>query len=200
MSLSSLPPPPRPLPLPLWRAVALAALLPVINLCLAPAAAAQPVAAAARPAKAAGARAGPRQARPIQPRRRVRPAAGQASARPVPVPEASDAATARAYRKDAARHLYSLNLDSVYRGRLPPLLYAVGVLQVHIDRQGRVGSISWMRAPRHAPEVMRAIERLVRAAEPFPPPARAGGLVYTDTWLWHRSGRWQLDTLTEGQD
>jgi protein TonB len=27
-----------------------------------------------------------------------------------------------------------------------------------------------------------------------------GGLVYTDTWLWHKSGQWQLDTLTEGQD
>lgn len=63
---------------------------------------------------------------PIKPRKRVRPAAGQSSARPVPVPEASDAATARAYRKDAARHLYSLNLGSIYKGRMPPLLYAVG--------------------------------------------------------------------------
>ncbi|MCC2635699.1 MAG: hypothetical protein K0S48_3585, partial [Ramlibacter sp.] len=25
-------------------------------------------------------------------------------------------------------------------------------------------------------------------------------VVYTDTWLWHKSGRFQLDTLTEGQD
>ena len=139
-------------------------------------------------------------ARSIKPRRRVRPAAGQSSARPVPVPEASDAATARAYRKDAARHLYSLNLGSIYQGRMPPLLYAIGVLQVHVDGQGRVGTISWMRAPSHAPEVMRQIERLVRAAEPFPPPARVGGLIYTDTWLWHKSGKWQLDTLTEGQD
>ena len=139
-------------------------------------------------------------ARSIKPRRRGRPAAGQSSARPVPVPEASDAATARAYRKDAARHLYSLNLGSIYQGRMPPLLYAIGVLQVHVDGQGRVGTISWMRAPSHAPEVMRQIERLVRAAEPFPPPARVGGLIYTDTWLWHKSGKWQLDTLTEGQD
>ncbi len=183
------------------RAARLAALFLLAGtIGLAPPAWAQASGAAARPAKAASPRATPRKAKPIQPRRRVRPAAGQSSARPVPVPEASDAATARAYRKDAARHLYSLNLGKVYRGRLPPLLYAVGVLQVQIDRQGRVGSISWMRAPNHAPEVMRAIERLVRAAEPFPPPTRAGGLVYTDTWLWHKSGQWQLDTLTEGQD
>ena len=54
-------------------------------------AAAKPAAGKARPS-------------PVKPRRRVRPAAGQASARPVPVPDASDAATARAYRQDAARH------------------------------------------------------------------------------------------------
>jgi periplasmic protein TonB len=27
-----------------------------------------------------------------------------------------------------------------------------------------------------------------------------GKVVYTDTWLWDKSGRFQLDTLTEGQD
>jgi hypothetical protein len=27
-----------------------------------------------------------------------------------------------------------------------------------------------------------------------------GGVVYTDTWLWHISGKFQLDTLTEGQN
>ena len=161
-------------------------------------------AAQAQPAKtrtASSAKPAPSKRKPgIQPRRPMRPAAGQSSARPVPIPNASDAATARAYRKDAATHLYSLHLDDIYKGRMPPLLYAIGVLQVHIDQEGRVGTISWMRAPRHAPEVMRAIERMVRAAAPFPPPSRLGGLIYTDTWLWHKSGKWQLDTLTEGQD
>ena len=41
--------------------------------------------------------------------------------------------------------------------------------------------------------------RTVRAAAPFPAPARMGRVTYTDTWLWDRSGRFQLDTLTEGQ-
>jgi protein TonB len=26
-----------------------------------------------------------------------------------------------------------------------------------------------------------------------------GKVTYTDVWLWHSSGRFQLDTLTEGQ-
>ena len=123
-----------------------------------------------------------------------------------PVPAArgsarnSSAASPRAYREDGASHLYGLNADRIYKGRLPPLLYAVGVMNVEIDRVGRVTRLDWLRAPRHAPEVMADIERTIRQASPFPAPVRLGKVVYTDTWLWHKSGKFQLDTLTEGQD
>ncbi len=119
---------------------------------------------------------------------------------PVTNPHVSQAATPRAYRKDAAGHLYGLHGNRIYKGRMPPLLYAVGVLQVDVDKHGRVQQVSWMRAPKHAPEVMAEIEKMVRAAAPYPAPARMGRVTYTDTWLWHKSGRFQLDTLTEGQD
>ena len=112
----------------------------------------------------------------------------------------SSATTPRAYRSDAATHLYGLNRERIYKGRLPPLLHAVAVLQVEVGPDGNVRSLSWMRAPSHAPEVVAEIERTVRAAAPFPAPAHMGRVVYTDTWLWHKSGRFQLDTLTEGQD
>ena len=111
----------------------------------------------------------------------------------------SQAPTPRDYRRDAASHLYAKNSDRIYSGKMPPLLYAVGVLQVDIDRAGRVTDIRWMRAPTQAPEVMAEIERSVRAAAPYPAPVRIGKVTYTDTWLWHKSGRFQLDTLTEGQ-
>jgi hypothetical protein len=111
----------------------------------------------------------------------------------------SNAATPRAYRADAAAHLYAKNNTRIYKGKLPPLLYAVGVLQVDVDGRGNVRALHWMRAPSHAPEVVAEIERTVRAAAPFPVPARMGHVTYTDTWLWHKSGRFQLDTLTEGQ-
>ena len=112
----------------------------------------------------------------------------------------SAAASPRAYREDGATHLYGLNADRIYKGRMPPLLYAVGVLNVEIDRVGRVTRLDWLRAPRHAPEVVAEIERTIRQASPFPAPVRLGKVVYTDTWLWHKSGKFQLDTLTEGQD
>jgi hypothetical protein len=134
------------------------------------------------------------------------PAAPGSDARvtgPVPAAQgsarASGAATPRAYRQDAATLLYGLNAQRIYKGKLPPLLYAIGVLEVDIDRAGRVTALRWMRAPRHAPEVVKEIERTVRAAAPFPVPARMQRVTYTDTWLWDKSGHFQLDTLTEGQ-
>ncbi|VWX62423.1 conserved hypothetical protein [Burkholderiales bacterium 8X] len=114
-------------------------------------------------------------------------------------PRPSDAGNARDYRKDAARHLYEVNKQRVYGGKLPPLLYAVGTLQVNLDANGRVLSMNWMRAPRHAPEVIKEIERTVLQASPFPAASRLGKVTYTDTWLWDKGGHFQLDTLSEGQ-
>ena len=111
----------------------------------------------------------------------------------------SNASTPRAYREDGASHLYGLNANRIYKGKMPPLLYAIGVMNVEIDKTGRVTRLDWLRAPRHAPEVMAEIERTIRSAAPFPAPTRMGKVVYTDTWLWHVSGKFQLDTLTEGQ-
>ena len=123
---------------------------------------------------------------------------------PIPSTEgsarSSAATTPRAYRADGATHLYGLNSERIFKGRMPPLLYAIGVLNVEIDRVGRVTRLDWMRAPNHAPEVVAEIERTVRSAAPFPAPSRMGKVVYTDTWLWHKSGKFQLDTLTEGQN
>ncbi len=112
----------------------------------------------------------------------------------------SPATTPRAYRESGASHLYGLHADRIYKGRMPPLLYAVGVLNVEINQVGIVTRLDWMRAPRHAPEVIAEIERMIQKASPFPAPTRLGKVVYTDTWLWHKSGKFQLDTLTEGQN
>ena len=117
----------------------------------------------------------------------------------LPPARASAATTPLAYRRDAASHLYGHNAGRIFQGKLPPNLYAIGVLQVDVDGRGNVARLNWMRAPTHAPEVIAEIERTVRQAAPFPAPARLGRVTYTDVWLWHSSGNFQLDTLTEGQ-
>ena len=125
-------------------------------------------------------------------------------AKPVEVPQvqlpSSNARNPHEYRVDAAKHLYKLNGERIFKGRLPPMLYAVGVLDVEVDKQGQVTRTYWVRAPNHAPEVMKEIEKTVRLAAPYPVPAHMSKVVYSDVWLWHKSGRFQLDTLTEGQD
>lgn len=124
----------------------------------------------------------------------------------VPEPEpphtgpTSLARTSKEYRKDAAAHLYGHQSHRIYKGRMPPMLEAVGVLNVDIDHKGQVKGIEWMRAPKHVPMVMAEIERMVRSAAPYPAPKHLRQVTYTETWLWHKSGRFQLDTLTEGQD
>jgi protein TonB len=140
------------------------------------------------------------------------PAAPVAKPEPTPEPvigpiagpagsaRASAAPTPRLYRESGATHIYGLNANRIYKGRMPPLLYAVGVINVEINQVGIVTKLDWMRAPRHAPEVIAEIERTIKAASPFPAPVRMGKVVYTDTWLWHKSGKFQLDTLTEGQN
>ena len=131
-----------------------------------------------------------------QPNAVAQPAATAAA----PSPAKSAARNAKDYRKDAASHLYARHSQSIYKGRLPPMLEAVGVLNVDIDRYGSVKSVQWMRAPRHVPQVMHQIERMVIAAAPYPVPQHMSQVTYSDVWLWHKSGKFQLDTLTEGQD
>lgn len=103
------------------------------------------------------------------------------------------------YRQDAARHIYAFNQYRIHEGKLPPLLYAIGVVTFEVREDGKIQSFDWMRKPNQAPEVIQEIERTIKAAEPFPAPIRLGRVRYTETWLWHKSGKFQLDTLTEGQ-
>lgn len=115
------------------------------------------------------------------------------------LPTVSYATSELAYRRDGATHLYAHNPARIYKGVLKPHLYAIGVVDVFLDRQGRVTKIEWRRAPRHAPEVMAEIERTIREAAPYPIAVKLGRVVYSDIWLWDKSGKFQLDTLTEGQ-
>ena len=43
------------------------------------------------------------------------------------------------------------------------------------------------------------IAELIRASSPFPSPGKLGAHTYVDTWLWDKSGNFQIDSLTLGQ-
>jgi len=116
------------------------------------------------------------------------------------VASVSTAADPRAYRIDAARHLYAAYKDQIYKGKLPPLVHAIVVCETEVDEQGQVRDVRMIRVPSHAPDVVVRVREMIRAAGPLPMPARlGGGTKYMEVWLVDRSGRFQLDTLTEGQ-
>ena len=115
------------------------------------------------------------------------------------VPDASTAADAKAYRKDGARHIYAAYRDQIYKGKLPPLIHAIVVAEVDLDDAGNVRDVNMIRTPSHAPDVTERVRQMIRAASPLPAPKRMGGTKYLDIWLVDKSGRFQLDTLTEGQ-
>jgi periplasmic protein TonB len=126
------------------------------------------------------------------------PASSNRPAAAPPSASASSASSEKAYRQDGARHLYAKHSGKVFKGMLPPNIPAVGVVDTFIDSRGNVTSIVWRRKPSDQ-TFMPITESMIRAAAPFPVPAKMGKVVYSDIWLWEAGGRFQLDTLTEGQ-
>ena len=106
----------------------------------------------------------------------------------------------KAYRKTGAGHIYKKYPSRIYPTKIPPLVYAVVVVETHVEADGRVRKVSFSRTPSHAPEVPPMIAQLITDASPLPaPPSSVGAHTYVETWLWDRGGKFQLDTLTKGQ-
>jgi hypothetical protein len=111
----------------------------------------------------------------------------------------SHATSEKAYRVDGARALYAAYAGSIYKGKLPPMLYAIVVVETEIDARGNVRAVRFLRTPSHAPEVTARVRDMIYKAAPLPAPGRLGTVKYVETWLVDKSGKFQLDTLTEGQ-
>ncbi len=110
----------------------------------------------------------------------------------------SQAETPLEYRGDGARHIYAAYGKQIHKGKMPPLLYGIAIIETEIDSQGVVQNVRVVRQPAAA-EVAPWAVNMIKAASPFPAPAKMGTVRYTDIWLVDKSGRFQLDTLTEGQ-
>ena len=116
-------------------------------------------------------------------------------------PEPSAAGDERAYRADAARHVYRAYASRIYKGKLPPMMYAVMITDTELDADGTVRSVTVARPPAAAKEVTPWVMALIRGASPFPAPRQLGegGTLWREIWLVDKSGRFQVDSLTEGQ-
>ena len=131
------------------------------------------------------------------------PALAQFSMVPAPLcppPRESAQDGEREYRLDASRHIYSCFPMRVYRGKLPPLLYGVMMVETEIDATGQVVNVAIIRKPA-ADEVAPWVVAMIKRAAPFPAPARLPGqrAKFTEIFLVDKSGLFQADSLTEGQ-
>jgi hypothetical protein len=102
-----------------------------------------------------------------------------------------------AYRAVAARHVYEVHRQRIFKGKLPPLLYAIAVTETVVDTNGKVLSVRIIRQPAAAKDVGPWVVSLIRSASPFPRPGSRTRFI--ETWLVDKSKTFQLDSLTEGQ-
>lgn len=115
-------------------------------------------------------------------------------------PRASAAEIETEYRIDAGRHIYAAYPMRIYRGKLPPLLYGIMMVETELDATGQVINVSVVRKPA-ADEIAPWVLAMVRRAAPYPAPAavQGGTVKFTETWFVDKSGLFQLHSLTEGQ-
>lgn len=119
-----------------------------------------------------------------------------------PIPTPPPTRTLDAYKADVARHVMQRNPERVFEGELPPMLPAVVVLNITVDRAGQLLEVQVQRSrDQGASEVALAS---LRRSGPLPPPdglgpAHADLMTFSETFLFGERYRFQLRTLAGPQ-
>ena len=108
--------------------------------------------------------------------------------------------THESYKKAVAERIASLSPD-VFTGQLPELFKSIVVLDITIDRDGRLVQVLVRRSNGYEALERKAIESVQRAA-PFGAPAftvrgRDGSVNFLETFLFRDDGRFRIRTLVE---
>ena len=106
------------------------------------------------------------------------------------------------YKRDFAQRVVRGNRN-VFEEPLPKMLKSVVVLDVTIDRDGKVAALSVRRSNGYK-DLEKVAMNSVRDAAPFQSPSRAlgrrdGSINFLETFLFRDDGRFQVRTLAEAQ-
>lgn len=105
------------------------------------------------------------------------------------------------YKTQVARHVLQHNPNLAFSGTLPPLMPAIVVLRITVDRQGQMTGVEVQRS-RDANASRVAVDSLWRSL-PLPPPQRLaqadGKLTFSETFLFGERYRYQLRSLEPPQ-
>lgn len=140
---------------------------------------------------------------------------GCASPPPVPVEERSTVAIERAptpalplaltldaYKANVARHVLARNAERSFSGPLPPMLPAIVVLSITVDRDGRLTDVRVQRS--RDPDATRVALASMLRSGPLPRPegllaANSRAMTFSETFLFDRDYRFQLRSVAGPQ-
>ena len=105
------------------------------------------------------------------------------------------------YKTQVAQHVLQHNPDHNYTGKLPPMLPAIVVLEITVDRDGQLADVEVQRS--RDDDASKIALDSMRRSTPLPPPqqlAQAGGkLKFSETFLFADANRYQLRSLAGPQ-
>lgn len=105
------------------------------------------------------------------------------------------------YKTQVARHVLQHNPTLAFAGTLPPLMPAIVVLRITVDRDGKLTDVEVQRS-RDANASRVAVDSMWRSL-PLPPPQRLaqadGKLTFSETFLFGERYRYQLRSLEPPQ-
>ena len=100
------------------------------------------------------------------------------------------------YKTQVAHHVADHNPERAYAGTLPAMLPAIVVLEITVDRDGRLADVAVQRS--RDPDASAIALASVRRSSPLPRPP-TGRLTFSETFLFADSERYQLRSLAEPQ-
>jgi protein TonB len=107
------------------------------------------------------------------------------------------------WKRQAAERIHAANAPQLFEGRPHHLLQGVIVVDVTVDRSGKVTRSKIVRSP-GITRLNNVVLASLKTASPLPapPPAivKTGAITYSETWLFTNDSRWRLRTLTLPQD
>ncbi|SFD81430.1 TonB C-terminal domain-containing protein [Massilia yuzhufengensis] len=122
-----------------------------------------------------------------------------------PIPTAAPAPppslTLDAYKASVARHIVDRNAAHTFSGRLPPMLPAIVVVNITVDRDGQLTDVRVQRS--RDPDASKVALASMQRSGPLPRPegllANNSAMTFSETFLFNGNYRFQLRTLAGPQ-
>ena len=107
-----------------------------------------------------------------------------------------------AYKTQVAQQVMRQNPSQTFSGRLPPMLPAIVVLNITVDKDGQLTDVVVQRS--RDPDAARVAVASMRRSAPLPRPANlvaanSDSLTFSETFLFNDEYRFQLRTLAGPQ-